>query len=85
MPPPPPPSVSNEHSARSPFVGLRRMDQTLSKTDCIACYVDLIRGLIMYNDLKGTAHSAQKKYFEASLSTKHIFLFGTEKKHMLNA
>ena len=33
----------------------------------------------MYNDLKGTAHSAQKKYFEASLSTKHIFLFGTEK------
>ena len=33
----------------------------------------------MYNDLKGPAHSAQKKYFEASLSTKHIFLFGTEK------
>ena len=62
VPPPPPPSVSNEHSARSPLVGLRRMDQTLSKTDCIACYVDLIRGLIMYNDLKGTAHSAQKTF-----------------------
>ena len=41
---------------------LRRMDQTLSKTDYIACYVDIIRGLIMCNDLKGTAHSAQDKF-----------------------
>ena len=28
----------------------------------------------MYNDLKGTAHSAQKKYFEASLQSIYFFL-----------
>ena len=55
------------------------MDQTLSKTDCIACYVDLIRGLIMYNDLKGTAHSAQKNILRLHF-LQSIYFFLVQKK-----
>ena len=63
---------------------LRRMDQTLSKTDYIACYVDIIRGLIMCNDLKGTAHSGQDKFWGFSFFKAYIS-FWYRKKHMLNA
>ena len=60
------------------------MDQTLSKTDYIACYVDIIRGLIMCNDLKGTAHSAQDKFWGFTFFKAYIS-FWYRKKHMLNA
>ena len=63
---------------------LRRMDQTLSKTDYIACYVDMIRGLIMCNDLKGTAHSGQDKFWGFFFFKAYIS-FWYRKKHMLNA
>jgi len=63
---------------------LRRMEQTLSKTDYIAGYVDIIRGLIMCNDLKGTAHSAQDKFWGFTFFKAYIS-FWYRKKHMLNA
>ena len=57
------------------------MDQTLSKTDYIACYVDIIRGLIMCNDLKGTAHSAQDKFWGFTFFKAYISFWYRKKTH----